>query len=84
MAELVRTCKRCGKKYTGWHCNSKACRAAREKRNSAARRRRHARGGGGNRRLKSYASSFSWGTPASGPVAVCPDACPKQSQENKS
>lgn len=77
MAELVRTCKKCGSRYTGWHCNSPACRAVREKRNAAARKRRRIRGGGG-KRIRAYAaSSFSWGASLAGPVAVCPDACPQ-------
>lgn len=82
MSELVRTCKKCGGKYTGWHCNSDKCKAAREKRNASARKRRRNRGGGSGRRIHRYAaSSFSWGASLAGPVAVCPDACPKTDGE---
>jgi hypothetical protein len=76
MSEAIRTCKRCGRQYTGYHCNSVTCRAARQKRNADARRRRS--GGGGVRRMRRYTA---WGTASDGflvmPVGVYPEACPK-------
>jgi len=75
--EAIRTCHRCGNTYTGYHCNSPRCRAARLMRNEAARKRRRANGGRGKLAARS-AGRFAWGTLASGPLPVHPDACPKQ------
>lgn len=77
MSELIRTCKRCGRQYTGWHCTSQQCRISRAKRNASARKSRARHGGSGSRKLRSYAAGgFSWGKASV--VSVYADACPKQ------
>lgn len=75
MSEAIRTCKRCGRQYTGWHCTSPGCKLAREKRNASARRRRMARGGSGRKRRFSAGGSLGE-TIGMMQVSVYADPCP--------
>lgn len=80
MSEAIRTCKRCGRKYTGWNCPNPACKAARAKRNASRRRSRAYHSGDRSRTRRYAAGSFSWaGSSVVGPIHA--DACPRQSHD---
>lgn len=79
--EAIRTCHKCGRQYTGYHCQNPSCRKSR-KAHSAASSRSRARVGGSRKTRRYAAGGLSWSSAASvGPIHA--DACPKPLDEEK-